>query len=170
MEILVLNASPLIHLTRTGLSKLFEELPFRFITVQEVKVEAVDKGRKIEPAGSEIIEQLIRKGKIIIEKPTETKVIELIATSRSLHRGEVMVLALAKQKDYTAVIDDSKSRRVAKTLGIRFEGTPFLLASAVLAGTSSKGQAAEALRELVKHGWRSGPLEFAQNAKKIQEF
>lgn len=169
METLALNASPLIHLTKAGLSELFEELPFRFVTVQEVKAEVVDKGREIEPAGSKTIERLIQRARIVVEKPTEKRYIELLATTRGLHSGEVMVLALAKQKGYIAVIDDSKARKVAKMLAVRFEGTPFLLASAVLQGLMSKFQTIAALGELVKHGWGCGPLEFAEITRKIQE-
>ncbi len=169
METLALNASPLIHLTRAGLSKLFEELPFRFVTVQEVEKEVVDRGRKIEPAGSDIVERLIQHGRIIVENPTEKRMIELLRTTPALHVGEIMKLALARQKGYTAIIDDSKARKVAKTLGVKFEGTPFFLASAVLLGIMNKVEAIDALRELVKQGWRCGPLEFAEITKKIQE-
>lgn len=169
METLALNASPLIHLTRAGLATLFTDLSFRFVTVPEVKEEVVDKGASIEPAGSQVVAQLIQQGRILVERPTDKRLIELLATTRGLHSGESMLLALAKQKRYTAIIDDSTGRRVAKTLEVRFEGTPFLLASAVLHRAMSKVEAIEALRELVKHGWRCGPLEFAEIAARIQE-
>ena len=67
MKLLVFNATPLIYLTKVGLSKVFESLKNEKLTSPEVKREVVDEGK--------------RKGvpdAIVLEKIFENKVFKVV--------------------------------------------------------------------------------------------
>jgi len=53
----------------------------------------------------------------------ESNLLKLLITDLNLGKGEAEVIALANSKDLTAVIDDSKARKVAENMGLKLTGT-----------------------------------------------
>jgi len=64
------------------------------------------------------------------------------------------VLALAKEHEGLAVIDDEVARKTAKVYKISYVGTPYVLARAVSEKVQSKEQAKAAVKDMVFLGWR----------------
>ncbi|HWQ68576.1 MAG TPA: DUF3368 domain-containing protein [Patescibacteria group bacterium] len=107
----VVNASPLICLYKSGLSQLLSELFSEIVVCDEVYQEITAK------SGVDLssMKHINRVGNIIIPPSV---------TSWDLGEGESSVLAFAlKSPGYWAVIDDREARRCATSLGCHHTGT-----------------------------------------------
>jgi len=107
----VVNASPLICLSKSGLSDLLPSLFTEIIAPYKVYQEVTAK------AGIDLstIKHLKRVGGIVVPPGV---------TSWDLGEGESSVLAFAlKKPDYWAIIDDREARRCASSLGCHHTGT-----------------------------------------------
>ena len=62
MKPLVFNATPLIYLTKVGLSKIFEQLKDEKLTSPSVKREVVGEGKRKGVADAIILDKLFLKG------------------------------------------------------------------------------------------------------------
>ena len=68
-----------------------------------------------------------------------------------LDRGEAEALALAKQPDAVALIDERRERKVAAKQGIRITGSSAILIKAKLAGVID--EVAPLIDKLAMHGY-----------------
>ncbi len=110
-ERVVVNASPLICLSKSGLSDLLPALFTEIIVPDKVYQEITAKGE----TDISSIKQLKQVSDIVIPPSV---------ASWDLGEGESAVLAYAlKNPDFRAVIDDREARRCAMSLGCRYIGT-----------------------------------------------
>jgi len=107
VKFLVFNATPLIYLTKVGLSKIFEELKDEKLTSPSVKKEVADEGKRKGVADAIILDKLFLKS---------------LLETRGLHMADAEVLA---------IIDDEVARKTAKIYGISYAGMPYILVKAV---------------------------------------
>ena len=112
----VLNASPLICLSKSGLADLLPSL-FHEVLVPEAVFQEVMVDGKTDFAGESLISQeWIRR---LTDIPIDPRV-----TAWDLGDGESAVLSFAlRNADCWAVMDDREARRCAMSLGCRFIGT-----------------------------------------------
>jgi hypothetical protein len=61
VKALIFNATPLVYITRVGLSKIFEELKDEKLTSPSVKKEVVDEGKRKGVADAIILDKLFLK-------------------------------------------------------------------------------------------------------------
>jgi len=116
----VVNASPLICLFKSGFHDLLPAL-FRDISVPEaVLSEVTASGKKDFPSEHLAKQQWLNK---------ETKIpIDLRVAAWNLGRGESEVISFALlNPSYRAVIDDREARRCAETLGCKCIGSAGIL-------------------------------------------
>ena len=85
-----------------------------------------------------------------------------LSETRGLHVVDAEVLALAKECDGLAVIDDEVARKTAKVYGIGYVGTPYVLLRAVFEGLVSKEEAKQAVNDMVSSGWRCSIETYAK--------
>ncbi len=113
-NIWVVNASPLIALSKIGRPDLLDAINRTVLIPNAVSVE-IENGPPDDPAR----QYLAQAGKNqLVPVTLESTVIEW-----GLGAGETAVLSLSKQMGAMAVIDDRAARTAAKMLGIRFIGT-----------------------------------------------
>lgn len=144
---LVLDATPLIHLVRSGFYKHFSDLGAEFLTTEEVAGE-LKLGEPGYPE-NQIIRRLIEDEILEISNPKKAlKVID------GTHKGEVSVIALAREKTAVAVIDDRIARLYAKGLGVKTVHSTFLLFLALKKGLISKQKAKDVVNSMIDAGWR----------------
>lgn len=150
----VFNASPLIHLARAGLASLIEMLEGEKYTVPTVFQEVVELGKELGYADALISEELINK-KILLVKSPQKRILHTVGSAhRDLHFGESAVIALSKELDGIAILDDRVARAVAKIHNVRTEGTHMLIFRALRKGLIDKADAERYLQKLVSSGWR----------------
>jgi len=166
---LVFNATPLIYLTKVGLSKVFEDLKNEKLTSPHVKREVVDEGKRKGVPDAIILEKMFKNN---VFKVTETKnkkfLISLLET-RGLHITDAEVLAIAKERDGIAIIDDEVARKTARIYGISYAGTPYILMRAVFQGLITKEIAKQAINEMIFAGWRCSVESYAKIIDAIEK-
>ena len=112
----ILNASPLICLSKSGLADLLPTL-FQEVLVPEAVLKEVMAERKTDFAGEPLISRKwIRR---LTDIPIDPRV-----AAWDLGQGESAVLSFAlRNADCWAVMDDREARRCAMSLRCRFIGT-----------------------------------------------
>jgi len=151
---LVFNSTPLIYLSKAGLSGIIENLKGEKLTSPLVKTEVVDKGKLKGVPDAIALEKLFDNGVFKVCKPKNTAFLSRLSETRGLHVADADVLALAKECEALAVIDDEVARKTAKVYGIEYVGTPYVLVRAVFEGLLSKEEAKLAVNDMVSAGWR----------------
>jgi predicted nucleic acid-binding protein len=169
VKLLVFNATPLIYLTRVGLSKIFEELKDEKLTSPSVKREVVDEGKRKGVADAIILDKLFLKGVFKVVEPKDEGFLENLLQTRGLHVTDAGVLTIAKEQRGTAIIDDEVARKAAKIYGISYAGTPYILAKAVSEEIVTKEKAKQAINEMVYAGWRCSIETYAKIMETIEK-
>lgn len=169
MKPLVFNATPLIYITKIGLSKILEELKDEKLTSPSVKSEVVDEGKRKGVADAIILDKLFLKGVSKIVEPKDKSFLESLLQTRELHMADAEVLTIAKEQAGTSIIDDEVARRTAKIYGISYAGTPYILAKAVFQEIITKEKAKQAVNEMVYAGWRCSIETYAKIMETIEK-
>jgi len=151
---LVLNATPLIYLTKIGLSKVFEDLKNEKLTSLHVKREVVDVGKRKGVPDAVILEKMFQKNVFKVIEPKNRKLLASLLETKGLHTTDAEVLSIARERDGIAVIDDEVARKTARIYGISYAGTPYILIRAVYQGLVTKERAKQAINEMIFAGWR----------------
>jgi len=159
---LVFNSTPLIYLSKAGLSGIIENLQEEKLTSPLVKVEVVDKGKQKGVPDAIALEKLFENGVFRLCNPKDKLFLSRLSKTRGLHVADAEVLALAKEHAGVAVIDDEVARKTAKVYKISYVGTPYILARAVSEKVLSKEQAKAAVKDMVSSGWRCNVETFAK--------
>jgi len=159
---LVFNSTPLIYLSKVGLSGIIENLQEEKLTSPLVKVEVVDKGKQKGVPDAIALEKLFENGVFRLCNPKDKLFLSRLSKTRGLHVADAEVLALAKEHAGVAIIDDEVARKTAKVYKISYVGTPYILARAVSEKVLSKEQAKAAVKDMVSSGWRCNLETFAK--------
>jgi predicted nucleic acid-binding protein len=159
---LVFNSTPLIYLSKAGLSGIIENLQEEKLTSPLVKSEVVDRGKQKGVPDAIALEKLFENGVFKLCKPKDKLFLSRLSKTGGLHVADAEVLALAKEHAGLAVIDDEVARKTAKVYKISYVGTPYVLARAVFEGFLSKDQAKAAIKDMVSLGWRCNVETYAK--------
>ena len=162
MKPLVFNSTPLIYLTKAGLSRVLEELQGEKLTSPVVKREVVDEGKRRGIPDAFVLDKLFANGVFRVCEPADEKFLAGLLKTSGLHLAGAQVLALAHEHKGIAVIDDEVARKTAKVYGIDFVGSPYVLMRSVCEGILSKAKAKQALDDMVSAGWRCSVESYAK--------
>ncbi len=162
MKPLVFNSTPLIYLSKAGLSGIIENLQEEKLTSPLVKAEVVDKGKQKGVPDAIALEKLFENGVFKLCNPQDKLFLSRLSKTRGLHVADAEVLALAKERAGLAVIDDEVARKTAKVYKISYVGAPYILERAVSGGFLSKEQAKAAVKDMVSLGWRCNVETYAK--------
>lgn len=154
VKTLVFDSTPLIYLTKVGLSKIFEEIKNEKLTPPLVKKEVVDAGKRRGIPDALVLDKLFTKGVFKVCEPKDNAFLSALFNVHGLHVADAQVLALAHEYAATAIIDDAVARKTAKIYGIDYAGSPFILMLAICEGVISKSKAKLAINDMVSSGWR----------------
>ncbi len=119
----VVNASPLIYLSKLGILDLLPKMFKEIFTVQEVKTEVLRKEEAPElPALRQAFSNWL-KIKSIRNKDLLSRLLDLPP-----HLGEATVLTLAKEiseesQETVIIIDDLAAREIARAMRLKITGT-----------------------------------------------
>jgi len=166
---LVFNATPLIYITKIGLSKIFEDLKDEKLTSPHVKREVVDEGKRKGVPDAIILEKMFKNNVFKVAETKNQKFLESLLETKGLHITDAEVLAIAKERDGIAVIDDDVARKTARIYGISYVGTPYILMRAVFQGFLTKERAKQAINEMIFAGWRCSIESYAKIMDAIEK-
>ena len=147
----IFNSMPLIYLSKVSLSWIFEELEGDKLIPKTVYFEVVVKGKERGEADAFIVDEMTRKGvfEVVGVEPASW-----LREVKELHRGEIEVLSLAKERNGTAITDDSIAREIGDILGVKVHGTLYLIFLMPKRGKISKGAAVDKVNAMIRHGFR----------------
>ncbi|MBS7609042.1 DUF3368 domain-containing protein [Candidatus Bathyarchaeota archaeon] len=169
MKLLVFNSTPLIYITKIGLSRIFEELECEKLTSPNVKCEVVDEGKRKGIADAIALEKLFQKGVFKVVKPKYTSFLETILQTKGLHVTDAEALAIAKELGGIAIIDDEVARKTAKIYGIAYAGTPYILVKAFSQRIITKEGIRQAIKDMILAGWRCSIETYAKIMESIEK-
>lgn len=169
MKPLIFNSTPLIYITKVGLSKILEDLKDEKLTSPQVKREVVDEGKAKGIPDSTILEEMFQSNVFKVIKPRNQEFFESLLETKGLHITDAEVLAIAKERDGIAVIDDEVARKTATIYGISYAGTPYILMRAIFQGLITKERAKQAITEMISAGWRCSVESYAKIIEAIEK-
>lgn len=162
MKPLVFNSTSLIYLSKAGVSGIIKSLQEEKLTSPLVKAEVVDKGKQKGVPDAIALEKFFETGVFRLCNPKDRLFLSRLTKTRGLHAADAEVLALAKEHEGLAVIDDEVARKTAKVYKISYRDTPYILARAVYEGFLSKEQAKAAVKDMISSGWRCNVETYAK--------
>jgi len=144
----VINASPLIYLSKLGVIEILPQLFTRIITTTTVKQEVLSEKKAPEYT---ILKELFESWLEVVS--VEEKIIEKLAVLQ-IHRGEAEVIALGrelltKEKTTVVIIDDLLAREIAISLGLTVTGTIGVLLKALKEKIITKKKTQALLEQLI---------------------
>jgi predicted nucleic acid-binding protein len=157
MKPLVFDATPLIYLTKIGRIELILDTPARKFASKSVFREVVERGMAKGLPDALVLGRLFEEKQISMLEPSDARLLRELGKIRGLGDGDAETLTIAKEKQYRAVIDDQQARRVAKTYGVDFVGTPYILFTAISQGRITRDSAQVTVDDMIMAGWRCGP-------------
>jgi len=166
---LVFNATPLIYITKVGLSKVFEDLKNEKLASPHVKREVVDEGKRKGVPDAIILEKMFKNNIFKVIEAKNKKFLASLLETKGLHITDAEVLAIAKERDGIAVMDDEVARKTARIYGISYVGTPYILMRAVFQGLVTKERAKQAINEMIFVGWRCSVESYAKIMNAIEK-
>lgn len=165
---LVFNATPIIYLCKIGLSKIFGDFSEEKHTTPKVVEQVVDKGKGLGAPDAFIAEELIQRSLIKVREPTNIDFITLLSAMPGLHKAELQVLALAKELEGIAIVDESVARDVSRLYDIETHGTAYLLLRLLYRRKLSRKQVKEAIGDMISAGWRLTAEEYAKLTRELE--
>ena len=146
--IAVINASPLIYLSKLGIIKILPQLFTRIITTRTVKQEVLQE----KTAPELVILSEVFSSWLEVKRADEKIVKKL--TELQIHKGEAEVIAigrelLAKEKTAVVIIDDLLAREIATSLGLIVTGTIGILLKATKERVFSIKESQTLLEQLI---------------------
>jgi len=166
---LVFNATPLIYITKVGLSGVFEDLRNEKLTAPQVKREVIDEGKLKGVPDAIILEKMFKNNVFKVTEAKNKKFLESLLETKGLHITDAEVLTIAKERDGIAVIDDEVARKTARIYGISYVSTPYILMKAVFQGLVTKERAKQAINEMIFAGWRCSIESYTKIMEAIEK-
>jgi predicted nucleic acid-binding protein len=169
MKPLIFDATPLIYLTRAGLASVIEEIPARKFAARSVFREIVERGKAKGLADALALARLFEKEAITIADASNVGLLRTLASIRGLEESDAETLTIANERDYIAVLDDLLARKVARTYGVDFVGTPHVIILGISNDLLSKEEAINVVDRMIEAGWRCGPELYREIIRLIRE-
>jgi len=166
---LVFNATPLIYITKVGLSKVFEGLKDEKLTSPEVRREVIDEAKAKGIADAIVLEKMFQNNVFKVTKPEDRRFLASLLKTKGLHITDAEVLAIARELQGIAVIDDEVARKTAKIYGVLYVGTPYILMRAIVQRLISKERAKQAINEMISAGWRCSIESYTRIIENIEK-
>jgi len=165
MSGIVSNATPLIYLAKVGKLELLKSVFKEVLIPEEVKIEVVDKGKKLGQNDAYVVEKAIKDGWIKVLKAKKVEI------PLKLDSGEVAVLSLAKELNIQEIlVDEIPARTAARLLDLKPRGTVYALLNALKKREIDLDGFLEILNQMIEHGFRLKEevyIEAVREARKI---
>lgn len=165
---LVFDATTLIYFSRIGIIGKVTQLDAEKIIPPGVYAEVVEKGKNKGKPDAVFVEKLVADKIFLINSPGPEDV-EYFRKFPRVRKADAETLALAKEKNAIAIIDESNLRTIAEAHGIKYGGSIFILFELYRKKLIVKSDIKEHLDEMIMLGWRCSTELYASILRKIEE-
>mgnify|MGYP000633815192 CR=1 FL=1 len=131
----VVNASPLIHLSKAHALRLLIAIFDEVLIPPAVYEEVVSRGLERGYEDAARVKRAVDQGEIVVRDAPSWRVKEVLDSFPKLDLGEVLALAL--ELGVAVIVDEREARLAARSLGLEYHGTIFILVTAVRRGIIS---------------------------------
>jgi predicted nucleic acid-binding protein len=154
MAIVICDSSFLILISKIGMLDLLIEAFKEIIIPQAVYVESVKQGKLFKKMDAFLIEERIKKRKIIVSDIENMTEKDRLIEDFGIHEGEAEAILLYLEKRANLLgTDDYKTIKVCKILDIKYFTTPTFLIRIFLNKKISKEIALLKVEQLLEFGW-----------------
>lgn len=147
---IVSNSTVLIYMAKIGKLNLLKRTFTDVLIPVEVFNEVVVNGKKQQHFDAFLVEEAIEEGWIKVKKIEINKIL----IDFGIYMGEAEAISLAKSLGLPILLDQTHARIAAKALGLKPQGTIFVLLAAFQKKYITSEEYRDALEELVKAGFR----------------
>lgn len=165
----VFDATPLVYLGRVDRLDLVDHATEYSLIPRRVYEEVVTVGIEDGHPDARRVQRAVESGTFEISAVEETTTYDRIAENDHLSSADAAVLAMAHNRDGTAIMDDAYGRTVAETEGISTRGTAFLVLVALRDGHIGPDEAVDVIDALLSVGWYCSPELYARIRGRIDE-
>lgn len=165
----VFDATPLIYLAKAERLALLGALEAPRLVPEPVYDEVVVAGLEQGHADARRVERAVDDDVLDVVPVGETDAFERFAGNPNLSEPDAAVLAVADDRDATAVVDEQYGRDVADAAGIRTRGTAYLVVRLLETGAVSADEARSTIDDMVDSGWYCAPDLYAAILRTIDE-
>jgi len=162
MKPFIFDATPLIYLGKVNIIENVRLFPEEKYTTKSVYKEVVVEGKKSGKPEVFMIEALVISGVIQIKNPTNKHYMNHLRDNPKIHEADIDVLALARQLNGIALLDDEEARGMAEVEGIEHHGTIYLLLRMRKMRLLTRDEALTGLNEMIRMGWRCSTELYAE--------
>ena len=165
---LVFDATPLIYFARINILDKVVQLKVEKIIPFEVYAEVVKKGKERGKVDAIFVEKLVAEKTFSIISPKAHNV-EYFRKLPKVRKADAETLALAKEKNAMAIIDEYNLRTIAAAHGIEYAGSVFILFELNRKKLIIKNDIKKYLDEMIGLGWRCSTELYSYVLKEIEK-
>ncbi|MBI2664149.1 DUF3368 domain-containing protein [Candidatus Woesearchaeota archaeon] len=125
--ILVFDSTPLIYFAKLRILDKLAKLKAELVIPKSVYEEVVAGGKRKAEEDALFIEKLVSQSVFKINEALNKTLARKIASIRSVGYADAETLALAKDLNCIAIVDESAARTIAEAEGIKYRGSVFIL-------------------------------------------
>ncbi|MBI5253031.1 MAG: hypothetical protein HY930_01325 [Euryarchaeota archaeon] len=147
------NSSPLIHLAQVNALFLLKELYGEVVITEEVRAEAVERGKEEGCADAILIKDAIETGAIKVVRHGTARDFSRFG----LHEAEANVISLVLNEKFDLILlDEDAARELARMLGLKVRGSIGVIIEALRKKRITRKEALKFLNELASVMYLSG--------------
>ncbi|WP_290816965.1 DUF3368 domain-containing protein [Halovivax sp.] len=165
----VFDAAPLIYLAKADRHSSVDELPPACVTPELVYEEVVTAGLAEGYPDARRIERAVEDGVLDVAPVEVTATLERLRRNENLGDADAVVLALASERDGTAVVDERYGRMVADAEGIETRGTASVILRLLREGAIDAEEVRATIDGMIDAGRYFAPALYAKILRKIEE-
>jgi len=172
MAIVICDSSFLILISKIEMLDLLIEAFKEIIIPQAVYIESVKQGKLFKKMDAFLIEERIKKKKIIVGDIENLSEKDRLIKDFGIHEGEAEAILIYLEKSANLLgTDDYKTIKVCKILDIKYFTTPIFIMRSFLNKIISKEIALLKFEQLLEFGWYNEAIiiDFKNNIKNSEE-
>lgn len=165
----VFDATPLLNLAETDRLDALDHLDDPCVLPERVRAGVIEAGLDAGYPDARRLERAVADGCLDAVSVDETPFFEHLRQNDRLSEADAAVIALADERDGTAVLDETYGRDVAATDDVPARGTASLVVRLARddAIATTEGQAI--IDELLEADWYGSPARYAKIRRKLEE-
>lgn len=165
----VFDATPLLYLATVERLALVDELSRSRLVPEPVYEEVVTRGIDAGHADARRVEHAIEEAVLEVISVPDTETFDRLQGNDHLSTADAAVLAVADERDGTAIMDEHYGRAVADAEGIDTRGTAYLVLRLLQADVIDATTAQGTIDDVLDAGWYCAPDLYAAIRRKIDD-
>ena len=166
--ILVFDSTSLIYFAKLKILDKLANLNAKRIIPKSVYTEVVTEGKHKGKEDAFLVDKLVSKDVFSVNVAKDKEFINRLSSIPSIAYADAETLALAKELNGIAVLDELPSRTIAAIEKIKFHGSVFLLFLLHKEKVISKKEIKEQVDDMIKLGWHCSTELYAAILDEIE--